>query len=75
MRKERKFGSAAVAVGALALWMLAAAVTGQTSAGSVAGRVLEEGGKPVAGATVTARNLENGFRHSAVSEADGAFRI
>jgi hypothetical protein len=63
------------AAAALALWGIAAAATGQPQNGAVAGEVLEEGGKAVAGATVSARNLETGFRHSAVSEAGGAFRI
>ncbi len=73
---RRKFPRTAAAIGALALWLLGAgAVTGQAPIGAVAGTVLEEGGKAVPGATVTARNLESGFRHSAIAEADGSFRI
>jgi hypothetical protein len=47
----------------------------QERGGAIAGQVLEEGGGAVAGATVTARNVASGFRHSAISEASGAYRI
>jgi hypothetical protein len=47
----------------------------QTSSGAIAGRVLEDRGPSIAGATVTARNLATGFRQSAISDASGAYRI
>ena len=53
----------------------AAGALGQGVNGAIGGRVLEETGPPVAGATVTARNLATGFRQSAISDAAGAYRI
>ena len=59
-----------------AIWGLAAAVGfGQELKGAISGRVVEESGPPVAGVTVTARNVATGFRQSAISDASGAFRI
>ncbi len=57
------------------IWGAASGALGQGITGTIAGRVVEEGGPPVAGATVTTRNLATGFRRSAVSDASGAFRI
>jgi hypothetical protein len=49
--------------------------TAQTDAGVLEGRVRDEGGTPVAGVTIAARNLATGFRRSAVSEASGLFHV
>ena len=43
-----------------------------SATGAIAGRVLEDRGPSIAGATVTARNLATGFRQSAISDASGA---
>ncbi len=53
----------------------ASASTAQTGAGALEGRVLDEGGAPVAGATIAARNLTTGFRGSALTDGSGLFRI
>src|SRR5512135_93983 len=44
-------------------------------AGVLEGRVLDGRGAPVAGATITARNLATGLRRSAVSDAEGGYRL
>ena len=66
-------GRRAVLVAALLL--LAWSARAQAPAGAVSGRVLDEFGGPVPATTVSARNLETGFRQSAISDASGAFRI
>jgi len=59
----------------LATFLAGATLSAQAPPGVIAGRVLGEGGPPVAGATVTARNVFTGFRQSAISDATGAYRI
>ncbi len=64
------------AVVAALSWALGSApVPAQTAAGVLEGRVLDEGGVPVAGVTIAARNLATGFRQSTVSDASGLFRV
>ncbi len=60
---------------AMIAWGAASVALGQAVTGTIAGSVVEEAGPPVAGATVTARNLATGFRQSAVSETSGAYRV
>ena len=70
---RRRLAAASLAA---AVWGMAPSGTlGQELKGAISGRVVQEVGPPVSGATVTARNLETGFRQSAVSNASGAFRI
>ena len=64
----------AVSLAAL-LWGAVSGALGQGLTGTISGRVVEEGGPPISGATVTARNVATGFRHSGISDASGAFRI
>ena len=66
---------AAVSLAAIIWAAAAASADGQGLTGAIAGRVQEESGPAVAGATVTARNLATGSRHSAISDTAGAFRI
>ena len=64
------------AVVAALWWALASAfVPAQTAAGVLEGRVLDEGGAPLAGVTIAARHLATGFRRSAASDASGMFRV
>ena len=68
----------AVALCALgtAVWLcLAGTASARAPGGRVEGRILDEASSPVAGATVTGRNLATGFRQSAISDAAGAYRI
>ena len=46
-----------------------------TNDGSVVGRVVAAGDRPVAGAQVTARNLETGFSRTVTADADGSYRF
>jgi outer membrane receptor protein involved in Fe transport len=47
----------------------------QQTTGTIAGRVLDDQGSAVPGATVTASNAETGFRRSAVSDGEGLYRL
>ena len=58
-----------------AIGLLVAVDAADGPPGAVSGRVVDEGGSPVAGATVTARNLATGYRESAISDPSGAYRI
>jgi DcaP outer membrane protein/Carboxypeptidase regulatory-like domain len=70
---ERRSGRfAAIAV---SLFVTLASDSSAQAAGSVEGRVTDGAGAPVASAVVTARNLANGFRQSAISDASGVYRI
>ena len=73
-RPRRTAAAAMVGIMAAALFFAAGAVA-QELKGAISGRIAEEGGPSVAGATVTARNLTTGFRLSAISDASGVFRI
>ena len=71
--RRRRMSAASFVV---VVWGAVASIaSAQVTTGAIAGRVLEEGGPSVAGATVTARNVATGFRRSAISEATGGFRI
>src|SRR4249920_3058640 len=59
----------------LALAVLASTAHAQTSAGSLAGRVVDASGSPVSGASVTAAAPERGFARTVSTESDGAFRF
>ena len=58
----------------LCLWTAAGALAQQTS-GNVTGRILDQQGAAIPGATVTARNTETGLSRSEVSDAEGVFRL
>jgi hypothetical protein len=62
-------------IAAAVLWTLAPVAAAQAGLGALEGRVLDERSVPVAGATVSARNLTTGLRRSAVSSAAGRCRI
>ncbi len=58
------------------LWVFGVAcVAAQAGSGVLEGRVLDERRARVAGATIAVRDLETGFRQSAVSDASGLFRL
>ena len=57
------------------LVLLTRAVPALEGQGAVEGRVLDAAGSAVASVTVTARNLANGFRQSAISDSAGRYRI
>jgi hypothetical protein len=68
-----RFGAAALAAAALAFaWTPA---TAQTVTGSIRGRILSTAGTAVASATVTATNRETGVARSALTDAEGRYRL
>ena len=59
----------------LALWLLASNAFAQGDRGVVTGVVIDPDGNAVEGATVNAKNVATGAIVSAVSSANGDFRI
>src|SRR5688572_19150355 len=53
----------------------AAPAFAQQTSGNISGRVLDEQGAAVPGATVTATNTATGFIRSDVSDAEGVYRL
>jgi outer membrane receptor protein involved in Fe transport len=52
-----------------------ASVSAQQTSGNIGGRILDEQGSPIPGATVTARNPETGFSRNAVTDSEGIYRL
>src|SRR5215217_1536690 len=67
---NRLAGGAAVTVLALAA---ASAVYAQETSGSIRGRVTDEAGAPLSGATITVRHEPTGTTAASVTNADGSF--
>jgi hypothetical protein len=59
----------------VAVAMAAAPVLAQNTTSAVGGRVVDAGGKPVAGATVTIRHEESGSTNTTTSDADGRYAV
>jgi len=59
----------------LALLLVSAAVAAAQDSANVSGRVVDPSGASVAGATVTARNVETGFERSANTDDQGSYEI
>src|SRR5688572_1616452 len=61
----------------LSLLMLSASglVSAQSSTGTIGGTVMDERQAVVAGATVTARNVETGFNRTATSDSEGRYKF
>src|SRR5258708_5535322 len=61
-------------VGAAGACLMASSVAiAQTSAGSIAGRVIDTTGGALPGVTITATNTKTGFSRTAVSGAEGRY--
>ncbi|HEX9798712.1 MAG TPA: TonB-dependent receptor [Thermoanaerobaculia bacterium] len=60
---------------ALAAALCATALVAQSAGGILEGRVVDEQGAPVPGATVTAKNPETGVARSVTTGGDGVFRL
>jgi outer membrane receptor protein involved in Fe transport len=58
-----------------ALLAIALPAAAQQTTGSITGRVLDDQGAAVPGATVTARHTETGFVRTDVSDAEGIYRL
>ena len=62
--------------GAMAVVLLCSApAMAQQTAGNITGRVLDQQGAAVPGATVTARNPQTGFTRTEVSDSGGLYRL
>ena len=59
----------------VAVAMAAAPVLAQNTTSAVGGRVVDGGGKPVAGATVTIRHEESGSTNTTTSDAEGRYAM
>ena len=57
------------------LFVFSSAVFAQTGGAALSGRVLDETGSALPGVSVTATNTATGFTRTAVTEADGAYRL
>jgi hypothetical protein len=64
-------------IGALVVLVALAAVpaAGQQTSGNITGRVLDDSGAIVPGASVVARHTETGFTRDAVTDAEGVYRL
>ena len=60
---------------ALILLLTCASALAQGTNGTVAGRVLDQQGSAVPGATVTAKSASTGFTRSEVSDSEGSYRL
>ena len=69
----RKVRIAAILLGLTAL--LTTSAVAQQTAGNITGRVLDAQGAAVPGATITATNAATGFNRTAVSDAEGIYRL
>jgi carboxypeptidase family protein/TonB-dependent receptor-like protein len=62
--------------GAVVVFLLACtSAVAQQTAGNITGRVLDQQGAAVPGATVTAKNPQTGFTRTEVSDAEGIYRL
>lgn len=74
MNDRHWFGFSRTAI-CVAVAMAAAPVLAQNTTSAVGGRVVDAGGKPVAGATVTIRHEESGSTNTTTSDADGRYAV
>ena len=57
------------------IWLAATPAVAQQTTGSITGRILDDQGAAVPGATVTGKNLATGFTRTDVSDGEGIFRL
>ena len=57
------------------IWLAATPAVAQQTTGSISGRILDDQGAAVPGATVTGKNLATGFTRTDVSDGEGIFRL
>ena len=63
-------------IGAAAILLLICATAfAQQTTGAITGRVTDEQGAAIPGATVTAKNAATGLTRSEVSDAEGLYRL
>src|SRR5207247_1571042 len=74
-RTPKRLGSASALAIAVALLVSSLPASAQTAGAELKGRVLDEKGGPVAGATLTATNPATGLKRQQSSAADGSYRF
>jgi len=57
------------------IWLLASPAAAQQTTGGITGRIVDDQGAAVPGATVTAKNEQTGFVRSTTSDGEGVFRL
>ena len=57
------------------IWLAATPAVAQQTTGSISGRILDDQGAAVPGATVTGKNLATGFTRTDVSDGEGIFKL
>ena len=60
---------------ALCLFAVVAPALAQQTTGIIIGRILDDQGAAIPGATVSATNPSTGFNRTAVSDAEGVYRL
>lgn len=60
---------------ALALCAIQVAAPAQSASGTVAGKVIDDQGRPVIGATVLVENKISGYRHGVKTDAQGRYKL
>jgi len=76
MFRQRNAGSRLIQFAVIALWLaIPVAVAAQVTTATIVGNVTDSGGANVAGAQVTARNVDTGLTRSTMSGDEGAYRI
>src|SRR5262245_53917003 len=58
-----------------AIWLAAVPAAAQQTTGSITGRIVDDQGAAVPGATVTGKNAATGFSRTDVSDGEGIFRL
>ena len=57
------------------VWLLAVPAAAQQTTGAISGRIVDDQGAAVPGATVSVKSQETGFARTAASDAEGVFRL
>jgi hypothetical protein len=73
--RQHRFSFLLIALAVLISCLMLPDLFAQTDTGSIVGTVTDTTGAVIQGATVTARNTDNGFKLTAVSNATGEFKI
>src|SRR3979490_2676842 len=60
---------------AMIVLLTCASASAQGTSGTISGRVLDQQGSAVPGATVTAKSATTGFTRTEVSDAEGVYRL
>jgi Carboxypeptidase regulatory-like domain len=75
MRKIQSMGLGMAVCAMVVLWLCANAAWGQEVTASITGTITDASGAPLAGATVTAKDMDRGTVWPATTNADGIYNI